>query len=48
MSITQTHITGIRAVSITVNDHGVALRFYLDTLGFTTLLRDDPTPNGGR
>jgi lactoylglutathione lyase len=42
-----THITGIRTVSIPVNDQDAALRFYTDTLDFT-LLRDHPTPNGGR
>jgi lactoylglutathione lyase len=47
MTATPTHITGIRTVSIPVNDQGAALRFYTDTLGFT-LLRDNPTPNGGR
>jgi len=47
MSATQTHITGIRTVSIPVDDQDAALRFYIDTLGFTTL-RDNPTPNGGR
>ena len=44
---TPTHITGVRTVSIPVNDQDAALRFYVDTLGFTTL-RDNPTPNGGR
>jgi len=47
MSATKTHITGIRTVSIPVDDQDAALRFYVDTLGFTTL-RDNPTPNGGR
>ena len=47
MSATRTHITGIRTVSIPVDDQDAALRFYVDTLGFTTL-RDTPTPNGGR
>ncbi len=47
MSATQTHITGIRTVSIPVDDQDAALRFYVHTLGFTTL-RDNPTPNGGR
>ncbi len=47
MSTTKTHITGIRTVSIPVEDQDAALRFYVDTLGFTTL-RDSPTPNGGR
>jgi catechol 2,3-dioxygenase-like lactoylglutathione lyase family enzyme len=41
------HITGIRTVSIPVDDQDAALAFYTGTLGFT-LLRDDPTPNGGR
>jgi catechol 2,3-dioxygenase-like lactoylglutathione lyase family enzyme len=47
MSATTTHITGIRTVSIPVDDQGAALRFYRDTLG-CTVLRDNPTPNGGR
>jgi len=47
MSATKTYITGIRTVSIPVDDQDAALRFYVDTLGFTTL-RDNPTPNGGR
>lgn len=47
MSATSTHITGIRTVSIPVNDQDAALRFYTDTLGFT-VVRDNPTPNGGR
>jgi lactoylglutathione lyase len=42
-----THITGVRTVSIPVDNQDAALRFYADTLGFTTL-RDNPTPNGGR
>jgi lactoylglutathione lyase len=42
---TTTHITGIRTVSIPVNDQDAALRFYRDTLDFD-LLRDAPTPNG--
>jgi lactoylglutathione lyase len=42
---TTTHITGIRTVSIPVNDQDAALHFYVDTLGFS-LLRDAPTPNG--
>ena len=40
-------ITGIRTVSIPVDDQDAALRFYVGTLGFT-LLRDNPTPGGGR
>ena len=47
MTATPTHITGIRTVSIPVDDQDAALRFYVDTLGFTPL-RDDPTPGGGR
>jgi lactoylglutathione lyase len=47
MTATATHITGVRAISIPVNDQDAALRFYVDTLGFT-LVRDHPTPNGGR
>lgn len=38
------HITGIRTVSIPVNDQDDALRFYRG-LGFA-VLRDTPTPNG--
>ena len=44
---TPTHITGIRTVSIPVDDQDAALPFYTETLGFT-VLRDNPTPNGGR
>ncbi|MGH3436964.1 MAG: VOC family protein [Sciscionella sp.] len=47
MSATKTHITGIRTVSIPVDDQDAALRFYVDTLGFS-VLRDNPTSNGGR
>ena len=47
MSATPTHITGVRTVSIPVNDQQAALRFYVDTLGFT-VLRDNATTNGGR
>jgi lactoylglutathione lyase len=47
MSPSKTHFTGIRAVSIPVENQDDALRFYLETLGFTPL-RDTPTPNGGR
>jgi len=47
MTATSTHITGVRAISIPVNDQDAALRYYTETLGFTTL-RDNPTPNGGR
>ena len=42
-----THITGIRTVSIPVDDQDAALRFYSGTLGFA-VLRDTPTPDGGR
>jgi lactoylglutathione lyase len=42
---TNTHITGIRTVSIPVDSQDAALQFYVETLGFT-LLRDAPTPNG--
>ena len=47
MTTTPTHITGIRAVSIPVDNQDAALAFYTGTLGFT-VLRDNPTPNGGR
>jgi catechol 2,3-dioxygenase-like lactoylglutathione lyase family enzyme len=47
MSPTKTHITGIRTVSIQVDDQDAALSFYVDVLGFTKL-RDNPTPGGGR
>lgn len=47
MSPTKTGITGIRTVSIPVDDQDAALRFYVDTLGFA-ILRDNPTPTGGR
>ena len=47
MNATTTHITGIRTVSIPVGDQEAALRFYNGTLGFA-VLRDNPTPNGGR
>jgi lactoylglutathione lyase len=42
-----THITGVRTVSIPVDDQEAALRFYTGTLGFA-LRRDNPTPGGGR
>jgi lactoylglutathione lyase len=42
---TTTHITGIRTVSIPVNDQDAALQFYVGTLGFD-LLRDAPIPGG--
>ncbi len=47
MTAVTTHITGIRTVSIPVDDQDAALRFYTATLGFT-VLRDNPTPKGGR
>ena len=47
MTTTSTQITGVRTISIPVDDQDTALRVYTETLGFT-LLRDDPTPNGGR
>ena len=47
MEPTTSGITGIRTVSVPVEDQSEALRFYVDRLGFT-LLRDHPTPNGGR
>jgi lactoylglutathione lyase len=40
-------ITGVRTVSIPVDDQDAALRFYVGTLGFT-VARDNPTPDGGR
>lgn len=40
-------ITGVRTVSIPVEDQDAALNFYVDTLGFR-ILRDNATPNGGR
>jgi lactoylglutathione lyase len=47
MTATNTPITGIRTVSIPVDDQDAALRFYVGILGFRTL-RDNPTPDGGR
>jgi catechol 2,3-dioxygenase-like lactoylglutathione lyase family enzyme len=44
---TKTHITGIRTVSVPVDDQDAALTFYVEVLGFTKL-RDNPTPGGGR
>jgi lactoylglutathione lyase len=41
------HITGVRTVSIPVDDQETAMAFYTETLGFS-LLRDMPTPQGGR
>lgn len=40
-----TPITGIRTVSIPVDDQDAALAFYTDVLGFT-LRADAPMPNG--
>jgi catechol 2,3-dioxygenase-like lactoylglutathione lyase family enzyme len=45
MTTTRTHIAGVRTVSIPVDSQDTALRFYVDTLGFTTV-RDMPTPTG--
>ena len=47
MTATPTHITGIRTVSIPVDDQDAVLRFYTGTLGYS-VLRDNPAPNGGR
>jgi catechol 2,3-dioxygenase-like lactoylglutathione lyase family enzyme len=47
MPTTNAPITGVRTVSIPVEDQDDALRFYVETLGFTKL-RDNPTPSGGR
>jgi lactoylglutathione lyase len=40
-----TPFTGIRTVSIPVEDQDAALRFYAEVLGFG-VVRDMPTPNG--
>ena len=45
MKTTSTHITGVRTVSIPVENQDAALQFYVETLGFG-LLRDTPTPTG--
>ncbi len=45
--MTMSHITGVRTISVPVEDQDAALRFYTGTLGFTAL-RDNPTPGGGR
>lgn len=45
MTARATVITGIRTVSVPVTDQDRALRFYVDTLGFT-VLRDGPIPTG--
>ena len=47
MTATPTHITGVRTISIPVNDQETAMHFYVETLGFA-VMRDNPTPNGGR
>jgi lactoylglutathione lyase len=47
MTAASTRITGIRTVSIPVDDQDAALRFYTGTLGFR-VLRDNPAPDGGR
>jgi lactoylglutathione lyase len=47
MTATKTHITGVRTISVPVENQDAALGFYVDLLGFTKL-RDNPTPNGGR
>ncbi|GLW10115.1 glyoxalase [Microtetraspora sp. NBRC 13810] len=38
-------VTGVRTVSVPVDDQDRALRFYVDTLGFT-VLRDESIPTG--
>lgn len=38
-------VTGVRTVSVPVDDQEHALRFYVGTLGFT-VLRDEPIPTG--
>src|SRR4051794_31051757 len=43
--MTSSHITGVRAISIPVDDQDAALEFFVGTLGFT-VQRDTPTPNG--
>ncbi|WP_200215467.1 VOC family protein [Micromonospora coerulea] len=45
MTAPKSVITGVRTVSVPVDDQEQALRFYLDTLGFT-VLRDEPIPTG--
>ena len=47
MTAGPTHLTGVRAISIPVDDLDLALHWYNETLGFTAV-RDDPTPGGGR
>lgn len=45
MTAPKSVITGVRTVSVPVDDRDQALRFYVDTLGFT-VLRDEPIPTG--
>ncbi|GAA5771614.1 hypothetical protein Aros01_08153 [Streptosporangium roseum] len=45
MTAPQPVVTGVRTVSVPVDDQEQALRFYVDTLGFT-VLRDEPIPTG--
>ena len=45
MTAPKSVITGVRTVSVPVNDQEQALRFYVERLGFT-LLRDEPIPTG--
>jgi lactoylglutathione lyase len=47
MTLTSAHITGVRTVSIPVDNQDDALRFYVETLKFAKL-RDVPIPNGDR
>jgi lactoylglutathione lyase len=42
---TSTHITGVRTVSIPVEDQDAALTFFVERLGFA-VLRDMRTPSG--
>ncbi|MEO3892666.1 VOC family protein [Nonomuraea sp. B5E05] len=45
MTAPQPVVTGVRTVSVPVDDQEQALRFYVDTLGFT-VLRDESIPTG--
>ncbi|MEO3805442.1 VOC family protein [Nonomuraea sp. B1E8] len=45
MTPPQPVVTGVRTVSVPVDDQEQALRFYVDTLGFT-VLRDESIPTG--
>jgi catechol 2,3-dioxygenase-like lactoylglutathione lyase family enzyme len=45
MTTTTAPITGVRTVSIPVEDQDAALTFYTSTMGFA-VLRDSPTPSG--